>query len=313
MLFGRPVPDPYRALEDPDAPATRAWSAAQDEWFHAHVDHLAGRDALRARLAELLATGLTGLPCWRGDRHFLIRRDPGREHAVLFVVEPDGAERALVDPIAIDPTGTTTLDQWVPSDEGDRLAYLLSTGGDEESRLYVLDVRTGARIEGPIERVRDTSIAWLPGGDAFYLVRRLPAGEVPAGEEQYHRRVYLHRVGTDPAADVEVFGAGTELATYFGVGVSRDGRWLTVSASLGTAPRNDLWLADLRAGSPERPVLRPVTVGLDALTGVRVGRDGRLYVFTDLAAPRGRLCVADPARPGPMAGTIWSRRNRTRC
>ncbi|WP_406286648.1 prolyl oligopeptidase family protein [Embleya sp. NBC_00896] len=299
VLFGRPVPDPYRALEEADSPTTRAWSAAQDEWFHAHVDHLAGRDRLRTRLGELLATGMTGLPCWRGERHFLVRRDPGSEHAILFVVEPDGTERALVDPVAIDPAGTTTLDQWVPSDEGDRLAYLLSSGGDEESRLYVLDVDTGTRIEGPIERVRDTSIAWLSGGEAFYMVRRLPPDAVPEGEEQHHRRVYLHRVGTDPVEDSEVFGAGSEPGTYFGVGVSPDGRWLTVSSSPGTAPRNDLWLADLGAGDPGRPELRPVTVGLDALTGARVGRDGRLYVFTDLDAPRGRLCVADPAAPGP--------------
>jgi prolyl oligopeptidase len=39
--------------------------------------------------------------------------------------------------------------------------------------------------------------------------------------------------------------------------------------------------------------------GLDAQTGVRVGRDGRLYVFTDLGAPRGRIAVTDPADPGP--------------
>jgi prolyl oligopeptidase len=31
----------------------------------------------------------------------------------------------------------------------------------------------------------------------------------------------------------------------------------------------------------------------------RVGRDGKLYVFTDLDAPRGRICVADPSAPGP--------------
>ena len=39
--------------------------------------------------------------------------------------------------------------------------------------------------------------------------------------------------------------------------------------------------------------------GLDAMASPRVGRDGRLYVFTDLDAPRGRICVADPAAPGP--------------
>jgi prolyl oligopeptidase len=70
---------------------------------------------------------------------------------------------------------------------------------------------------------------------------------VPAGEEQYHRRVYLHRVGTPASEDVMIFGDGRDKTSYYGVSVSRDGRWLTVSASPGTAPRNDLWLADLTA------------------------------------------------------------------
>ena len=47
------------------------------------------------------------------------------------------------------------------------------------------------------------------------------------------------------------------------------------------------------------PVLVPVIVGLDAYTSLRAGRDGRLYVYTDLDAPRGRICVADPSAPGP--------------
>ena len=43
--------------------------------------------------------------------------------------------------------------------------------------------------------------------------------------------------------------------------------------------------------------------GVDAQTGVRVGRDGRLYVFTDLGAPRGRIAVTDPADSGPDPAT----------
>src|SRR5438270_510717 len=83
-------------------------------------------------------------------------------HAVLRVREPDGDIRVLVDPMALDPEGTTTLDAWSPSVEGDRLAYQLSTGGDEESRLFVLDVATGQNIDGPIDRCRYSPVGWLP-------------------------------------------------------------------------------------------------------------------------------------------------------
>ena len=162
-----------------------------------------------------------------------------------------------------------------------------------------MDVATGELVDGPIDRCRYSGVAWLPGGKAFYYMRRLPPEAVPEGESQYHRRVYLHVVGTSPEADMEVFGAGRDKMTYYGVSVSLDGRWLIISASVGTAPREDIWIADLTASDPAAPLLVPLMAGLDAQASPRVGRDGRLYVLTDLAAPRGRICVADPAAPGP--------------
>ncbi|GAT70946.1 peptidase S9 [Planomonospora sphaerica] len=296
-LHGTPVPDPYRWLEDPDDPATAAWLAAQERLFTAEMGELPGRERFKARVAELLKSGSVGAPVWRGERHFFMRRTPEQEHSVLYTADPSGAERALLDPMALDPTGLTTLDAWQPDKEGRLLAYQISVGGDEESSLYLMDVATGTRIEGPIDRCRYSPIAWLPGGEAFYYVRRLPATEVPAGEEQYHRRVYLHRVGTSTEEDVLIFGHGMEKTNYYGVGVSRDGRWLQISASRGTAPRNDLWTADLEASSPEAPELVVVQEGVDAQTGLHFGRDGLLYVFTDRDAPRGRICVTDPATP----------------
>jgi prolyl oligopeptidase len=318
-LFGHRVADPYRWLEDAGAVDTRQWLAAQDELWAAYRADLPGRDAFAARVGELLQVGYVSVPAWRGTSRFYTRRDPGQEHGALYVANdsglpgaqapgsPDGmrtdTEQVLVDPVAIDPSGRTTLDAWQPDKEGRLLAYQLSAGGDEESLLRVLDVASGEVVDGPIDRCRYSGVAWLPGGKAFYYVRRLPPEAVPDGESQYHRRVYLHVVGTPPESDTMVFGEGRDKTSYYGISVSRDGRWLVVSASIGTAPREDVWLADLSASDPAAPALVPVTVGLDAQTSVRAGRDGRLYVFTDLDAPRGRICVADPSAPGPAGWT----------
>ncbi|MCP2341897.1 prolyl oligopeptidase family serine peptidase [Actinomadura rupiterrae] len=296
-LHGHRVPDPYRWLEDAGSEDTAKWLAAQDELFHQTVDGLPGRDRLRARLGELLGAGSVGAPVWRGDRRFFTRRRAEQEHPVLYTVDPDGSERVLVDPTALDPTGTTTLDGWQPDKEGRLLAYKVSHGGDEESLLYVLDVASGERVEGPIDRTRNSVVAWLPGGEEYYYVRRLAPADVPDGEDQFHRRVFLHRVGADPDTDVLVFGDGLDKTNYYGIGVSRDGRWLTVTASAGTAPRNDLWIADLTAAPLRSPEFREVQVGVDASTGLHVGRDGRAYVFTDRDAPRSRVCVTDPSDP----------------
>ena len=296
-ILGYQVSDPYRWLESPGAERDE-WLGAQAALFETHRASLPGRDRLAASVRSLLDTGSVGVPIWRGDRCFYLRRDPGQEHAKLYTqASAAHDEKTLVDPIAIDPSGRTTLDRWQPDKEGRLLAYQLSSGGDEEALLRVMDVATGTVVDGPIDRCRYSGVAWLPDGKAFYYVRRLPPSAVPEDETMYHRRVYLHRVGTSAEEDVLIFGEGRDKTDYYAASVSRDGRWLVVSAQRGTAPRSDVWLADLSASSPEAPSLRPVAVGLDANTSVHVGRDGRLYVFTDLNAPRGRLAVADPCSP----------------
>ena len=293
-MFGHQVADPYRWLEDAGDPETRAWSEAQDDLVRGALDALPGRDHLRERITALLGSGSVGAPAWRRGRAFFTRRNPDQEHAVLLVREPGGTERVLVDPMAVDPDGTTTLDAWQPSKEGTLLAYQLSHGGTEESLLRVMDVSTGEVVDGPVDRTRYSPVAWVPGGESYYYVRRLAPGDVPAGEEQLHRRVYLHRLGTPHDGDIEIHGAGLDKTNYYGVSVSMDGRWLTVSASAGTAPRDDVWIADLDGDA----TLTEVQVGVDAQTSLHVGRDGRLYVATDRDAPRGRLCVTAPEKPG---------------
>jgi prolyl oligopeptidase len=293
------MPDPYRWLEDAASADTQEWLAVQDTLWAAAEAGLPGRSRLAARLQELMAAGYVGAPAWRGPRQFFIRRQPGQEHGALLTAAPGEPERVLIDPAALDPAGLTTLDSWQPDQEGRLLAYQLSSGGDEESELRVLDVVSGAQVDGPISRCRYSPVAWLPGGQAFYYVRKLPPDQVPPGEEQFHRRVYLHTVGTPAEQDVLVFGAGRDKTNYYDVSVSRDGRWLVISAAQGTAPRNDVWLADLTGSGPAAPPLQVVQEGVDARTGMHVGRDGRLYVFTDAGAPRGRLAVSDPEHPEP--------------
>jgi prolyl oligopeptidase len=300
-LHGHRVADPYRWLEDPADPRTEAWSQAQDALTAELLGALPMREEFAARLEKLVHAGAVGLPVWRGDRAFSTRRDPGQEHAVLRVREADGTERVLLDPMALDPAGTTTLDAWSPSWEGDRLAYQVSTGGDEESLLHVLDVATGEVIDGPVDRCRYSPVAWLPGGEELFYVRRLAPADVPAGEEQFHRRVWRHRVGTPADTDVLVHGEGSDPTTYFSVHTSRDGRWLVVSGAAGTAPRDDVWIADLS----EDGELKDFQVGVDAQTAAWVARDGRLWLMSDRDTPRWRLAVTDPTDPRTWAPEAW--------
>src|SRR5439155_5131091 len=189
-LHGHTVADPYRWLEDAEDPATRAWSKAQDELARPFLDRLPARDALATRLREL-SVGLVTPPVVRGDRFFVLRRVPDQEHAVLAVLgpadDPLRGGRVLIDPSALSDDDTVTLDGWLPTPDGRLLAYLLSDAGDEESSLRVMAVDTGEAVDGPIDRCRYSSLAWTADRSGLYYVRRLPPGEVPAGEAAFHR------------------------------------------------------------------------------------------------------------------------------
>lgn len=301
-MHGVPVADPYRWLESSENPATHDWLAAQAKLLAEQREGWTLRGRFVQDVAALLGAGAISLPVHRGNRVFFTRREPGQQFGVLFVRDGDQDERVLIDPMVIDPSGSTTLDAWQPSKEGERLAYQLSEGGTEESVLYVMDVATGEIVDGPIDRCRYSPVAWIPGGEAFYYVRRLPPEVLPESEQGFHRRVYLHRVGTSTDDDVNVFGSGMTMTNYYGVEVSRDGRWLQVSASEGTEPRNDLWVADLSTCSANSPAFELVQGDVDAQTSLTFGRDGRVYVSTDLNAPRGRLAATEP---GQWASHNW--------
>ena len=335
-LHGHRVADPYRWLEDAADPRTEAWTRGP------------GRPHRRGarRPCRCARSSPPGWRSWCTRAPSACRSGgaggrsppaatPARSTPSCGSARPTARVRVLVDPMALDPAGTTTLDAWSPSWEGDRLAYQLSTGGDEESRLYVLDVATGEVIDGPVDRCRYSPVAWLPGGEELFYVRRLAPDQVPAGEEQFHRRVWRHRVGTPADDDVLVHGEGSDPTTYFGVHTSRDGRWLVVSGSAGTAPARRRLdrrprrrrrparvpgrrrRADRRLGGPRRPALADVRPRHPALAARRrrpggPGDLGAGGLAGRRPAAAGRRALRRRARRRPGRRPAGARRARRR-
>ena len=206
VLHGEAITDPYRWLEDGDAAETRRWTERQNALTEAHLSAVPGRERIRGRLEELLAIGVLSVPTPARGRYFYLRREGRQDQPLLYWRQGVlGEDRVAVDPNALNPAGTTALDWYYPSQDGRLLAYGLSENGSEESVLHVLEVESGRHLPDRIPRMRAASLAWLPDASGFYYTRYPAPGEVPAGEEHYHRALYFHELGRDPEADPLVF------------------------------------------------------------------------------------------------------------
>jgi prolyl oligopeptidase len=297
---GRQIADAYRWLEDSAAPETQQFVAEQNAYTRSVLEEIPGRDGLRQRIEQLLTIGRVASPRIGGDRYFYERRDGRQNQAVIYVrAGHQGKERPLIDVNDLAPDGTIALDWWYPSEDGKYVAFGTSPDGSELSTLQIIDAGTGTLLAEKIERTRAASIAWLPDNSGFYYTRYPQAGDVPAGEEMYHRRVFFHQLNNGDdfsgACDPLVFpGDGETMAPQHwpNVSISNDGRWLLVDVSEGWT-KTELYLKDLSA--PESKFQRITTGGNFLYHGEVL--DGQIYITSNEDAPRFRVFKADCAAP----------------
>ncbi len=287
-LHGVKVDDPYRWLEAADEGEVKSWTEKQNAHMRQALDGVPGRKWIQERLWQTHEIGALGVPVVKGikapagkRRYFYTRRTGKQNQPVLYVRDGkdgaiDGEDRVVVDVNTLSKDGTRALDWWFPSENGRYVAYGVSANGDEESVLHVHDVQTGKDLADTITRTRFASVAWRPDHKSFYYTRYPLPGTVPAGEEKYHRHVYFHRLGSDPAQDPKIFGDGRDLKDWPSVTLSPDGRWLAIEVSQGWA-KSEVYLLDAKAKTKTTPA-KPVTVveGKPALYRVARGAERSL-------------------------------------
>ncbi len=122
-----------------------------------------------------------------GDTYFALKEQTPRQRPFLVTLtdlDDASTEQVLVDPEAIDPSGETAIDWFVPGPGGRQVAVSMSEHGTEDGTLFVYDVASGEVVGQPIPHVHlmGGSMAWRPDGSRLlvHAVRR-PGGVPAAG------------------------------------------------------------------------------------------------------------------------------------
>jgi prolyl oligopeptidase len=295
VLHGVAVPDPYRALEDLDAPATRAWVEAEDALARDYLSRIPAREALRRRLAALWSFERFGIPVRRGGRLFFTHQAGLAEQARLLVAASAEAEpRVLVDPNLLSPDGTVALAGVAPSEDGRLLAYALSSAGSDWREWRIREVETGRDLEDRVRWSKFSGAAWTHDGAGFFYARYdEPAPGLEGEAPNRGQRLHYHRVGSPQAQDALVYARPDQPEWGFDPETSEDGRWLVIRVWQGTRPENGIFVKDL--SRPDAPVVE-LLADFDARWDFVGSRGSLFYLRTDLGASRGRVVAIDLAR-----------------
>jgi prolyl oligopeptidase len=281
---GVEVSEDYRWLEDGSSEETIAWTKAQQHLTGTYFDALPWRDALRARVDRLMRAERTSYRQLSsgGTTYFALEEQTPRQQPFLVALtdlDDRATERIIVDPDAIDPSGETTIDWFVPSPDGSRVAVSLSEHGTEDGSLHVYDVESGEVVGDPIPHANlmGGTMAWRHDGSGFWYT-------LCADPEGFGQQVWFRELGGgQDRLDLAGGFADDRIAEHF-LSVSPDGRWVMDRVQKGDGGE---WQIFLRSQDPGAAWWKAAEIPHKCWYAV-LGDDGA-YLLSREGAPHGKV------------------------
>ncbi len=297
---GTKVPDPYRPLEDPDAPATKAWVEAENKVTFQFLEAIPARDRIKKRLTELWDYEKYGVPSKEGERYAYSRNSGLQSQSVLYTTDKlDGEPRLLIDPNTLTKDGTVALSGARFSKDGKLFAYGLASAGSDWTEWKVRDVAAGKDHDDHLKWIKFSGASWTKDGSGFYY-GRFP--EPKKGDDlkgaNFYQKLYYHRLGTPQEDDRLVYETPAEKLWQFQGTATDDGKYLVITVSKGTDDKYRILYKDLAADLKREPVLLIDNFD-DEWTFI--DNAGPVFFFkTDRNAPRGRVIAFDVTAGTPI-------------
>ncbi len=294
------ITDDYRWLENNNSPEVRAWTEAQNQRARAYLDSIPDHARIKDWLKQIeharvpsyyeMTTG--------GDMVFALNSQPGKQQHMLVsfrnAADP-ASQHIVVDPNALDPSGKTAIQFYVPSLDGRKVAVCLAEGGSESGSVRVFDTATGQALPDVVPRVNYAtaggSVAWNASGDGLYYTRYPRQGERPAADMNFYQQIYFHKLGSADQQDTYVLGKDFPRIAETTLHTSDDGRYLLATVSNGDGGEYEHFLRD-----PSGKWTQITHFG-DEVSAAAFGADSAIYLVSRKNAPRGKMLRLPASTP----------------
>jgi prolyl oligopeptidase len=294
--FGTVVSDPYRWLEDDRSEETKAWVTEQNNCTNTYLKQIPFRNSIKERLLKLMDYEKFSQPFKEG-RYTYYYKNSGLQNQSLLYRQAEGTsqEELFLDPNSFSNDASHALAGISFSKDGSLAAYQISAAGSDWTTVIVIDTESKQGTGDVITNVKFSGIAWHGNNGFYYSTYDQPgAGSQLSGKTEHHK-LYFHLLGTSQQADKLIFGAETVARRYIGAGLTEDEQYLIITAA-NTTSCNELYIKDLNDCTSEIICL---VDNFDNNHDVLLHEAGKLFIYTNLEAAKGRIVTVDVKNPGP--------------
>jgi prolyl oligopeptidase len=297
--FGTKVADPYRWMENVDAPEVKQWVDAENTLTRSYLDAIPGRDALKSRLMALTNYERFSAPSRYGKRYVYSHNTGLQNQSILFWQEGlEGPPHVLIDPNTLSADGTVALGGLSITDDGSLMAYGLQEAGSDWVTWHVRNISTGQDLPDVVAWSKFSGAAWLKDNSGFFYEGYERPDKITKENSlkiaNYFHKVYFHKLGTPQSEDTLVFDRPDDKELNVGASVTDDGRYLILHQTRGTSPNNQITIKDL--AHPEAAPIKLVTT--EEAVYEPIDNEGSFFWFrTTLDAPNGKVIGIDLKHP----------------
>lgn len=298
--FGTKITDPYRWLEDDNAPDTKAWVTAQNKVTFGYLAQIPYRAAVLNRIKTLANYPKYSAPFKKNDNVYFYKNNGLQNQSVLYVQKGyDGTPEILLDPNTFSADGTVRLTSFILSKDGKYAAYgRTAIPGSDWYDLYVMDMTTRQTLPEVIRWAKYSSAAWQ--GDGFYYSRYAePVKGTELTVRNQNQKVYYHKVGTAQSADTLVYEDPAHPTFYVSVGTTEDERFALLYVNDPNKRGNSLYFRDERKKETTfTPIIKEIT---EDTFSVLDNVDDQFLIVTTQNAPNKKLVRYDPQKTGALS------------
>ncbi len=303
---GVTIEDPWAWLKDANYPDVNdkdvlAYLEAENAYFEqAMAPHRPLVDRLYEEMKARIKEDESSVPQKDGDWLYWTAFETGGEYRKWWRRPVGAPDDGSADELLLDETALAAgkeyfrLGAFAVSNDGMKLAYAIDDNGSERFTIHVKDLATGALLPDTIPGML-SDIVWTADDSAFLYGL--------ANKEWRTDNARLHRLGTDPAEDVELYHEDDE-GYRVAVAETSDRRWIVIATG-------DHVTSEVRLLPADNPLAEPIMVA-PRQSGREYDVDTHgdtLFIHTNDVDPMWRLVTAPISAPGEWTELIGPSRH----